>query len=323
LALGGLGLQARRTAVPQSRRIHRYLRHGTLPQLAVFEASARLRSFTRAALELHVAQPTVSAQIRKLTETVGAPLFEQIGKQIHLTETGRRTYACCEAIFRTLGTFDDGLGELHNLATGRLSLAVGPACEPFATRMLAGFGSRHPGIAIVLRIHNRSALIERLANNDDDLYILASAPADREVVRQAIVDNPLVVFAHPGNPLVHARSITLERLAEEPFLMREPGSGTRETVLQAFDRRGLAPRVQMELPSDAAIRRAIAADRGISILPRTTWSESGDGTTLAMLDVVGFPLPRQWQFVYPIGRHVTRAMQAFIDFVRAQTRAAD
>ncbi|MFO1324237.1 MAG: LysR substrate-binding domain-containing protein [Burkholderiales bacterium] len=307
--------------MPQSRRIHRYLRHGTLPQLAVFEASARHLSFTRAAQELHVAQPTVSAQIRKLTETVGAPLFEQIGKQIHLTEEGRRTYACCEAIFRALGDFDDMLGELRNLANGRLSLAVGPGCEPFATRMLAGFGSRHPGVTIALHIDNRAALIDRLARNDDDLYVFASPPAGREIVRQAIVANPLVVFAHPASPLVRERAITLARLAREPFLMREPGSGTREAVLQAFGRRGLAPRVQMELASDAAIRQAIAAGRGISILPRETWRQDGDDASLAILDVVGFPLERQWQFVYPIGRHVTRAMCAFIDHVRGETRA--
>jgi DNA-binding transcriptional LysR family regulator len=149
-------------------RIHRYVRHGTLPQLAVFEASARLRSFTRAAEELHLAQPTVSAQIRKLTETVGLPLFEQIGKQIYLTDTGRRTYAHCQEIFRTLESLDDVLTDLRGVETGRLCVAVTTTAECFVPRLLAGFARRHPGIDVSLRIHNRRALIERMANNEDD-----------------------------------------------------------------------------------------------------------------------------------------------------------
>ncbi|MEO8755679.1 MAG: LysR family transcriptional regulator, partial [Casimicrobiaceae bacterium] len=123
--------------------IHRYLRHGTLPQLAVFEASARLRSFTRAAEELHLAQPTVSAQIRKLTETLGLPLFEQIGKQIYLTDTGHRTYAHCQEIFRTLASLDAMLADLRGLACGRLCIAVTTTAQYFAPRMLAGFAQRH------------------------------------------------------------------------------------------------------------------------------------------------------------------------------------
>ncbi len=214
--------------------IHRYLRHGTLPQLAVFEASARLRSFTRAAEELHLAQPTVSAQIRKLTETLGLPLFEQIGKQIHLTDTGRRTYAHCQEIFRALASLDATLADLRGVASGRLSIAVTTTARYFAPRMLARFAQRHPGIDVVLQIRNRSGLLERMASNEDDLYMFVDPPEGCEVVRQAILPNPMVVLARADDPLARERSIPLARIAREPMLMRERGSGTRKAAEEAF-----------------------------------------------------------------------------------------
>jgi DNA-binding transcriptional LysR family regulator len=299
-------------------RIHRYVRHGTLPQLAVFEASARLRSFTRAAEELHLAQPTVSAQIRKMTETVGLPLFEQIGKQIYLTDTGRRTYAHCQEIFRTLESLDDVLTDLRGVETGRLCVAVTTTAECFVPRLLAGFARRHPGIDVSLRIHNRRALIERMANNEDDLYVFANPPEDREVVRQAILPNPMVVFARAADPLVRERSIPLARLVREPFLMREPGSGTRMVTEELFARYGLAPTVRMELSTNEAIKQAILAGLGVAILSRDTLGLDAGQSPLATLDVVGFPLERHWHFVYPVGRQLSPAAESFMDYVRIE-----
>jgi DNA-binding transcriptional LysR family regulator len=302
-------------------RIHRYVRHGTLPQLAVFEASARLRSFTRAADELHLAQPTVSAQIRKLTETVGLPLFEQIGKQIFLTDPGRRTYAHCQEIFHTLASLDDMLADLRSLETGRLCLAVTTTSEYFAPRMLADFARRHPGIDVSLRIHNRRALIERMANNEDDLYVFANPPQEREIARQVILPNPMVVFARVDNPLVHERSITLSRLAREPLLMREPGSGTRMVAQQLLAGCELAPRIRMELSTNEAIKQAIVAGLGVAILSRHTFGPDSGNKLLAILDVEGFPVERHWHFVYPIGRRLSPAAKAFMDHVRTHAHA--
>lgn len=302
-------------------RIHRYVRHGTLPQLAVFEASARLRSFTRAAEELHLAQPTVSAQIRKLTETVGLPLFEQIGKQIYLTDTGRRTYAHCQEIFRTLESLDDVLADLRGVEIGRLCVAVTTTAEYFVTRMLAGFVQRHPRVDVSLQIHNRRALIERLANNEDELYVFTNPPEDREIVRQAILPNPMVVFARAADPLVRERSIPLSRLAREPFLMREPGSGTRMVAEEVFTRHGLVPNIRMELSTNEAIKQAILAGLGVSILSRDTLGLETEQNQLATLDVTGFPVERHWHLVYPIGRQLSPAAESFMDYVRTEARS--
>jgi len=300
--------------------IRRYLKHGTLPQLRVFEASARLGSLTRAAEELHIAQPTASVQIKKLTETVGLPLFEQVGRRVYLTDAGQRLYAGCHDVFRALSTIEETLNGLRAVESGHLRLAVCSTGKYFAPRMLGAFIQRYPGVEASLEIHNRKTLIDRLANNQDDLYVFAS-PLDREgVVTQALLPNPLVVFARNDHPLANVRQISFERIAAEPFLMREPGSGTRLLVTGLFERRGLTPRIRLELSTDEATKEAILAGLGVSIMSRFTLGLEPEPSRLICLDVDGFPLENHWYFAYPAGKQLSVTTRAFMDFSRLEVK---
>ncbi|MEO8653724.1 MAG: LysR substrate-binding domain-containing protein [Ramlibacter sp.] len=298
--------------------IRRYLKHGTLPQLRVFEASVRLGSLARAAEELHMAPPTASVQIKKLTETVGLPLLEQVGKHMYPTDVGLRVYDGCNEVFRALGSLEDSLDEMRGLATGQLSIAVASTARYFAPRLLGAFAQRHPGIQPSLHIDNSGAVMERLRRNQDDLYLVADPALASDIMVQALVPNPLVVVARADHPLAGQRDVKFARIAAEPFLMRESGSGTREATLKMFDRHGLAPKVRMELSSNEAIREAILAGLGISILSRYTLGIEPEPTGLACVDVEGFPLQSQWHLAYPIGKHLSLAARAFLEFARAQ-----
>jgi DNA-binding transcriptional LysR family regulator len=314
-----MAIDPRRTAMLQPG-IRRYLKHGTLPQLRVFEASARLGSVTRAAEELHIAQPTASVQIKKLAETVGLPLFEQVGRRVYLTDAGQRLYAGCHDVFRALSAIDEALNGMRAMESGHLRLAVSSTGKYFAPRMLGAFIQRYPGVEASLEIHNRKTLIDRLANNEDDLYVFAS-PLDREdVVTQALLPNPLVVFARDDHPLAKARSIAFERIAAEPFLMREPGSGTRLLATKLFERRGLAPRIRMELSTDEAIKEAILAGLGVAIMSRFTLGLEPEPSRLICLDVEGFPLENHWHFAYPVGKQLSATARAFMDFARLEAK---
>ena len=305
--------------MPQAN-IRRYLRHGTLPQLRVFEASARLGSLTRAAEELHMAQPTASVQVKKLTEMVGLPLFEQIGRRVYLTDAGRQLYAGCQDVFRALSAVEEALNGLRNVESGRLRLAVSSTGKHFAPRLLGAFFRRFPAVEVSLEIHNRGALMERLANNADDLYLFAS-PLDREdVVTQALLPNPLVLFARDDHPLAVARRISFERIAEEPFLMREAGSGTRLIAMSQFERRGLAPKISMELSDDEAIKEAILAGLGVAIMSRFTLGLEPEPSRLICLAVDGFPLVNHWHFAYPVGKQLSATTRAFMDFSRLEAK---
>lgn len=268
-----------------------------------------------------MAQATASVQIKKLSETVGLALFEQVGNRIHLTEAGQRVYDACGAVFRALSDMEQALAAMRGMASGRLQLAAPPTARHFASRLLDAFAQHNPGIQASLQVHERPALIERLAANQDDLYLLVEPPEEREVVAQAIVPNPLVVLAARDHPLAEETDIPFARLASEPLLMREPGSGIRLIVLRLFARHGLAPNIRMELGSDEAIREAILAGLGVSILPRYTPGLAPLLTRLVCLDVEGFPLECHWHLVYPVGKRVSGAARAFMDFARAEAKA--
>lgn len=304
--------------MPQSK-IRRYLRHGMLPQLSVFEAVARLGSFTRAGEELYMAQPTVSVQIKKLTETIGLPVLEQVGKNIRLTPVGRELQAMCGEIFSAMGRFEQKVADMRGMHTGELHIAVSTVAKYFASRCVAEFLKVHPGIDAKLYVGHRQALMNRLSGNTDDLYLMMSPPSNDEVVSIRLMSNPIMVFAHADHPLAEGKDIPFARLATEPMLMREPGSGTRLTVDRLFREHNVAPNIRMELTSDEAIRETMRCGLGVSILSRDAIGvDLGPGLTT--LDVEGFPVESHWHLLYPVGKQLSFVAQTFLEFMRRQVQ---
>ena len=192
-----------------------------------------------------------------MSETVGLPLFEQVGKRIYLTDAGRRVHEGCNDVFRALAHLEETLSEMRGLDSGHLRLAVSTTAKYFAPRLLAAFAQCHTGIETSLQIHNRSTLTERLGRNEDDLYLFVDPPDGQEVVVQTILSDPLEVFARSDHPLVGEKDISFARLADEPFLMREHGSGTRRVASMLFERHRLTPKIRMELSTDDLLRRSV------------------------------------------------------------------
>jgi LysR family transcriptional regulator, low CO2-responsive transcriptional regulator len=288
--------------------------HATFRQLEVFEAIARLGSFTRASEELHLTQPTVSMQMKKLTDAVGLPLFEQVGRRIHLTEAGKELAIAAREIMQSLERCDMSIAEMRGLKKGKLRLAVVSTAKYFVPRILGEFLRQHPGVEVSLKVTNRQRVLERAAENLDDLYILSQPIGHIELVAKSFMENPLLVMAHPEHPLTHERNIPLQRIAQEPFLMREEGSGTRLSVERIFGSRGLKPNIRMELGSNEAIKQAIIGGLGISILSRHTLGTDGMGEP-AVLDVEGFPVVNQWHIGHPHGKQLSVVASAFLDYL--------
>lgn len=289
------------------------MRHATFRQLEVFEAIARLGNFTRASEELHLTQPTVSMQMKKLAEAVGLPLFEQVGRRIQLTDAGQELAATARDILRRLENYDMVVAEMQGLRKGRLRLTVSTTAKYFAPRMLGEFSALHPGIEVSLKVTNRQKVLDRALENLDDLYIYCQPAPELDLVARPFLDNRMVVLAHPGHPLAGQRNIPLARLAEEPFLMREVGSGTRAMVEQVFAAHGVRINERMELGSNEAIKQAILGRLGISVLSSQTLGEGANEP--AVLDVQGFPLVRQWHIAYPGGKQLSVVARAFLAYL--------
>lgn len=291
------------------------IRHATLRQLQIFEASVRLGSFSRAAEELFVTQPTVSMQIKKLADALGVPLFEQIGRNVRPTEAGRELYESCRRIFENLANLEMKISEYKGMKRGRLRLGVVTTAKYFVPEVLGEFCNLYPGIDVALKVSNRDRIIERLNSYEDDLYIMGQAPDDiMELESYPFAPNPLVVLAPREHPLAGKKNIPLSRIAEEPFILREPGSGIRDATLRQFDQQGLRPRVRMELGSNEAIKHAVVGGLGLAVLSLHTLSLEGPDGPVVLLDVEGFPIMRQWHLVYPGGKELSLVADAFLEF---------
>ena len=290
------------------------IRHVTLRQLQVFEAIYRLGSFTRAAEELFLTQPTLSMQVRKLTTALDVPLLQHVGRNVQPTEAGDKLYGACRNIFETLVNLDTEIANLKGLKKGRLRMCVVTTAKYIAPELLGEFSRDYPGIELSLTVTNRDTVIERMMSHEDDLYIMGQAPEDiLEVQTYRFSPNPLVVMAPRDHPLVKKKNISIEEIVEEPFIFREPGSGIRDAVLKVFDSVGKRPKIRMELSNNEAIKHSVASGLGLSILSLHTLALEGVDGPIAILDVEGFPIIRDWYIVHPKGKELSLVAKTFLE----------
>ena len=294
------------------------MRHVTLHQLRIFEAIARRKNFTRAAEELFLTQPTVSAQIKQLTDIVGTPLFEQIGKRIFLTAAGDALYKTGQNIREQLALFEMSVADMQGFKKGSLRISTASTTMYFMPRFLGPFCHRYPGIDVSMQVKNRENILERLGENLDDLYVFGQLPENIDAVSYPFLTNPLVVVAPRDHPLAGEKKIPLQRLAEEQFIMREAGSGTRMATERLFKQHGIPIRVRLELGSNEAIKQAIIAGLGIAVLSAHVLVLDNASGEFNILDVEGFPLQRHWYAVHPADKQLSIVARAFLDYLLSE-----
>jgi LysR family transcriptional regulator, low CO2-responsive transcriptional regulator len=297
------------------------MRQSTLHQLKVFETVARLTSITRAAEELSLTQPTVSMQIKQLTQNIGIPLFEQIGKKLYLTQAGQELLITCREIFNELSRFEMKITDFQGLKQGKLKLATITTTKYFMPRAIAPFCQLYPGVDVALEITNHERVLERLSENLDDLYIISKIPDRLDVVLHPFLENPLVVIAPKTHPLALEKNIPISKLQNEPFIMRERGSGTRDAVEQLLHKHGVTVKVRLELGGNEAIKQAIGVGLGISVLSRHTFTPEAALSGLTILDVQHFPIERHWYIIYPDNKQLSVVASTFFDFLQQESQA--
>lgn len=291
------------------------MKNATLRQLRVFEAAARHLSLTRAAEELHLTPPAVSIQIRLLEGHAHAGLFERVGRHLKLTQAGEEVLARTREILAQIREAEEAIEGLASLEQGFLDVAVINAGDYFFPWILASFRERHPRIRVRLSVGNRDELLARLAAHEIDLAVMSHAPAHAEFAAEAFAPHPHVIVAAPGHPLAGKRSVSLERIAAEPLITREPGSATHLAMEQAFNESGIVPRIEMEIASNETIKQAVAAGFGVGFLSAHAVQQELALGRLAVIPVKGFPVMRQWYVVHRRDRRLPLITQAFQRFV--------
>jgi DNA-binding transcriptional LysR family regulator len=291
------------------------LRDATLRQLQTFDVAARTLSFSRTSEAVHLSQPAVSMQMKALEELVGVPLFERIGRRLHLTAAGEELARHAREVLRALELADEALAALRGLRGGRIRVAVTSTAKYFAPKLIASFTQRHPEVELRLLVSNREAVVAALEANEVDLAVMGRPPEGLDTVAAAFADHPLVVIAAPDHPLAGRRTVALAALARETFLVREPGSGTRAAMERFFAEHGLEVRVGMEMASNETIKQAVMAGMGLSFISRHTVGLELSTGDLALVHAPGLPVVRTWHVVHLAAKRLSPAADAFKAFL--------
>ena len=283
----------------------------TFRQLKLFLALSETGSVSAAARVMHVTQPTASMQLKEVTQAIGVPLYEGISKKIHLTDVGRELAHTARDMVQTWAAFEQGVVGIKGFARGKLRVAVVSTAKYFMPRLIGTFCKKYPEIDVSLEILNRDGVVQRMRDNLDDLYIMSQPPVDLNLNDEIFMANPLVLVAATRSPLVKTSGVSLASLAEQRFILREKGSGTRMGVDQFFKKHKFRPDIRMELGSNEAVKEAVAGGLGIGIVSRHALHGQQKEHGVAVVDVKGFPIQSNWHIVHPATKRLSPVATAF------------
>jgi LysR family transcriptional regulator, low CO2-responsive transcriptional regulator len=291
------------------------MRHVTLRQLRTFVEVLRCGSFAAAAQALHLTPPAVTLQMRQLENAAGLPLLERSGARLEATQAGIEIANAAQRVELAITDCADALNSLRGLKGGRASIGVVSTAKYFAPHALGAFARAFPSVEIRLEVGNRSTIIAALEANTLDLALTGRPPEHLDVDRAPIGAHPHVIVVRPDHPLARRRRLAASVLAGETFLVREPGSGTRNLMERFFAEAKVTPRIGMEMASNETIKQAVMAGLGIAFLSAHTVAAELADRRLAMLDVAGLPVVRQWFIVRLTRRRLLPAAQALRQFL--------
>ena len=297
-----------------SKNMKKSLRNVSLKQLRVLAAVVRTGSVTGAAQRLNVSPPAVTLQMQLLQEQVGLPLVERSASGTVPTDAGREILEAVEQIETILADCGSRLASIAGAKSGKVSVGVISTAKYFAPRALGTFVRSHPGIDLLLTIGNRSDIIEGLRHYELEIAVMGRPPDELDVDANIIGEHPHVIVAHPEHKLAQLDEIDPKMLANETFLVREPGSGTRTLMESFFANVGITPRIGMQIGSNETIKQAVIAGLGIAFISGHTIETALATNRLVILKVKGLPILRQWYVVHLRSRRLMPAAAAIREF---------
>jgi DNA-binding transcriptional LysR family regulator len=290
----------------------------TLHQLRVFRMVARERNFTRAAAALGLTQSAVSVQVRELGGILGAPLFEVLGKKVHLTDAGRLLEAHAaraEGLTREIAL---DFSALRGIGAGAVRIGASTSVGTYyLPPLLAEFSAKYPRVAVSLAIENTAHIEEQLLRNEFDLGFMGARAASGDLVSEPFLEDEIFFACAPGHPLAKAAAVTPERLSRERLIVRETGSATRATMETHLLKRGLSFRDTMSFGSVEAIKQVVMSGVGVAYFSTLTVCNEIAAGWLAKIRVRGLAASRTFFMVRHRSKKETPALGALSAFARA------
>lgn len=293
-------------------RLHAHI--GTFRQLEILLALYDEGTVNQAAEKLHLTQPTVSMQLKKLSDAIGLPLYQITGRKLTFTDAGHATVRTARDILNSCSNLDMELSALKGLKSGTLKLAVVTTAKYAIPHLLGPFCKRLPGVDVKFTVGNREEIIKRLADGKDDFYVFSHVPEQADIELTEFLPNPLVAVCNQEHPLVNKKKVSLSQLKEYPYLRRETGSGTRHAIESFLEENNTRLNIKMTIESNEAIKHCIMAGLGYSILSAHTLA-FGESQGLKILPVKELPIESNWFFVWLKNKSLSPIAQSFLEYV--------
>ena len=289
-------------------------------RLQVFHTVARLLSFTKAAETLHMTQPAVTFQVRQLEEYFNTRLFDRTHNRISLTEAGARVYEYADKIFELYGEMENAVREMTGEISGSLTIGASTTIAEYMLPALLGdFRAKYPEVSIHLKVSNTDGIVSMVENNTIDLGVVEAPVSNKNLVVDECRRDNLVAIVPPKHPKADQSKITMDELLEYPFICREEGSGTREVIAEYMNNTEnchACMKVAMELGSPEAVKGAVEAGMGISVVSKATIQKELRLGTLVAIELDP-PLDRPFSFVHQKQKFRVRVMEELLEFARA------
>jgi LysR family transcriptional regulator, low CO2-responsive transcriptional regulator len=287
--------------------------HFTLHQLQVFAKVVQTKSITKASMELFLTQPAVSIQLKNLQDQFDIPLTEVIGRQLYITEFGKEIYTMAENILNEVDAINYKTMSYKGLLSGKLvisSVSTGKYVMPY---YLTDFLKLHPAVDLMLDVTNKSRVVSSLKNNEIDFALVSIVPDGMKVNKEGLMDNELFVVGNTYEKM-YQKLLTKNDISEMPLIFREEGSGTRFVMENYFLKHNINVRKKMELTSNEALKQAVIAGLGYSIMPLIGLRNELATGELRIIPAQGFPIKSQWQLIWLKEKKLSTVAKAYIEY---------
>jgi DNA-binding transcriptional LysR family regulator len=296
-------------------------------RLEVFCKLVELQSFTKAADAICLTQPTVSEHIRALEEMVGEKLVDRLGREVLPTPAGKILYQYARKIIQVRDEAIQALQKFRGNLAGHLLIGASTIPGTYVLpEYIGSFKAKHPSIQITLKISGSAEIVEKILDGSMELGLIGAKWDDRRIVLEEIFSDELILVVFPDHPWARRKTLDLESLAEEPFILRERGSGTRMVMNQALDASGFDParlKVVAEMGSTEAVRQGIKARIGVSILSSQAVAEDLERSTLCSVALNGVRLYRPFYLAQRKNRQISPLGAAFLNHLRPLSKDKD
>jgi DNA-binding transcriptional LysR family regulator len=287
----------------------------TLSQLEIFLKICQNQSITKAAEELHLTQPAVSIQLKNLQNQFDIPLTEVIGRKLYVTDFGKEVALMAENIIHQAHEIAHKSKAFKGELIGKLKISVVSTGKYVIPFFLAGFLKKHPGVALRLDVTNKTQVLENIAQNEVDFSMVSVLPTDMNIDNLELLQNKLyLVTGKDSNYPKNKYDVSI--FDELPIIYREKGSGTRYTMERYFDSKGIQLRKQMELTSNEAVKQAIIAGLGSSVMPLIGLKNEIQNGELKIIPVKGLPIKSSWQLIWQKNKGFSPVALAFLEYLR-------